>query len=181
MITMFLLNLVCYHNMVLCNTVLIIWYSIAILYGNIVILYGTILTILSACGGFLSSRKSVAPRSVTPFFQNAPFRPPQPPKNATAAQPLSACYLSTILSIVPPPKKISNFRPTTYNTVTRPTTQPPTYRTQTLTIGAAARNPNFRGSRCTLPCRVIEAKKSAPEQKRQKSAPGGKKKCSRST
>ena len=91
MITMFLLNLVCYHNMVLCNTVLIIWYSIAILYGNIVILYGTILAILSACGGFLSSRKSVAPRSVTPFFQNAPFGPPQPPNNATAAQPLSAC------------------------------------------------------------------------------------------
>ena len=44
----------------------------------------------------------------------------------------------------PPPKKnkISDFRPTTYNTVTRPTTQPPT--------AAAARNPNFRGSRCTL-------------------------------
>jgi hypothetical protein len=100
MITMFLLYLVCCHNMVLCNTVLIIWYSIAILYGNIVILYGTILTILSACGGFLSSRKSVAPRSVTPFFQNAPFGPPQPPKNATAAQPLSACCREIILSFL---------------------------------------------------------------------------------
>jgi hypothetical protein len=33
-----------------------------------------ILTILSACGGFLSSRKSVAPpRSVTPFFLIRPL------------------------------------------------------------------------------------------------------------
>ena len=44
MITMFLLNFVCYHNVVLRNTVLKIWYSIAILYGNIVILYGLIIS-----------------------------------------------------------------------------------------------------------------------------------------
>jgi hypothetical protein len=58
-------------------------------------------------------------------------------------------FLSNFLSVVPPPQKNSNFRPTTYNNVTRPTIQPP-YRTSTLIIGAAARNPNFRGSRCTL-------------------------------
>jgi len=52
--------------MVYRNTYHIIWYNITILwYGNIAILYCTQLTInlqylLSACGGFLSSPKSVA-------------------------------------------------------------------------------------------------------------------------
>ena len=83
MITMFLLYLVCCHNMVLCNTVLIIWYSIAILYGNIVILYGTQRTLsidtYNTVGlrriSFFSEIRS--PRSVTPFFDQ---RPPSPPK-----------------------------------------------------------------------------------------------------
>jgi hypothetical protein len=38
-------------------------------------------------------------------------------------------FVNGFLSVIPPKKKISDFRPTTYNTVTRPTTQPP-YRTQ---------------------------------------------------
>ena len=38
-------------------------------------------------------------------------------------------FVNHFLSVVPPKKKLAIFRPTTYNTVTRPTTQPP-YRTQ---------------------------------------------------
>ncbi len=98
MITMFLLIFVCYHNVVLRNTVLIIWYSIAIFCIMLILQYCLVhnllsllilLTILSACGVFLSSRKSVAPRSVTTISFKGPVLTPQ--KNATAAQPLSAC------------------------------------------------------------------------------------------
>jgi hypothetical protein len=85
----------CSHNMVqYCNIVP---------YGNIAILYGThllsllILTILSACGGFLSSRKSVAPAERYNLFFKTP--PSDPPKNATAAQPLSACTLINLVSV----------------------------------------------------------------------------------
>jgi hypothetical protein len=46
--------------------------------------------ILSACGGFLFSRKSVARGALHPFFQNAPF-PPKSNKTAPVAKPLSAC------------------------------------------------------------------------------------------
>ncbi len=46
--------------------------------------------ILSACGGFLFSRKSIARRALHPFFQNAPF-PPKSNKTAPAAKPFSAC------------------------------------------------------------------------------------------
>ena len=81
------------------NTVLIIWYSIAILYHMVILQYCMvhnllsllILTILSACGGFLSSRKSVAPAERYNLFFKTP--PSDPPKNATAAQPLLACNL----------------------------------------------------------------------------------------
>ena len=48
--------------------------------------------ILSACGGFLFSRKSVARGALHPFFQNAPF-PPKSNKTAPAAKPLLACNL----------------------------------------------------------------------------------------
>jgi hypothetical protein len=68
-------------NMVYRNTYHIIWYNITILwYGNISILYCTQLTInlqylLSACGGFLSSRKSVARGALQFFCPNAPSPP----------------------------------------------------------------------------------------------------------
>ncbi len=47
--------------------------------------------ILSACGGFLFSWKSVARGALHPVFcQNAPF-PPKSNKTAPAAKPLTAC------------------------------------------------------------------------------------------
>ncbi len=71
-------------NMVYRNTFHIIWYNITIWYGNIAILYGTqltlnynTLTILSACGGFFSSRKSVACGALQPFLTKRPLPPPQ--------------------------------------------------------------------------------------------------------
>jgi hypothetical protein len=82
-------------NMEYRNTFHIIWYNISIWYGNIAILYGTTysllntLTILSACGEFLSSRKSVAHGTLKPFL---PKHPPST-KKCPVAQPLSACNL----------------------------------------------------------------------------------------
>ena len=70
--------------MVYRNTYHIIWYNITILwYGNIAILYCTQLTInlqylMSACGGFLSSRKSVACGALQTFL---PKRALPPHKN----------------------------------------------------------------------------------------------------
>ena len=81
--------------MVYRNTYHIIWYNITIVwYCNIAILYCTQLTInlqylLSACGGFLSSRKSVARGALQTFLPKRPLPPQQ--KNAPAAQTLSAC------------------------------------------------------------------------------------------
>ena len=91
--------------MVLRNTVFIILYIIAIFYGNIVILYGTYTTYClliyytyNTVGlrriSFFSEIRS--PRSVTPFLTKRPLPPPQ--KNATAAQPLSACIACNLLS-----------------------------------------------------------------------------------
>ncbi len=56
--------------------------------------------ILSACGGFLFSRKSVARGVIHPFFcQNTQF-PPKSNKTAPAAKPLSACHSSKDLKCV---------------------------------------------------------------------------------
>ena len=77
-----------------------------------------------------------------------PNNPPCLERNKTEND---ALFVNHFLSVVPPQKIISDFRPTIYNTVTRPTSQPPYLPHSTLTIGApAARNPNFQGSRCTL-------------------------------
>jgi hypothetical protein len=77
------------------NTVLIIWYSIAILYGNIAILYGTQLTLSIDTYNIVGLRRiSIFSEIRSPaerynlFFKTPPS---DPPKNATAAQPLSAC------------------------------------------------------------------------------------------
>jgi len=51
--------------------------------------------------------------------------------------PIPVIFVNEFLSVIPPPKELVIFRPTT---------QPP-YR---ITIGAAARNLNYRGSR-TIP------------------------------
>ena len=55
------------------------------------------LTILSACRGFLSSRKSVARGALQTFLPKRPLPPQQ--KNAPAAQPLSACQCHNILLV----------------------------------------------------------------------------------
>ncbi len=53
--------------------------------------------ILSACGGFLFSRKSVARGALHPFFAKTPHFPLKSNKTATAAKPLLACTESKIL------------------------------------------------------------------------------------
>ena len=88
-------------NMVYRNTYHIIWYNITIWYGNIAILYCTQLAInycRLAEDFFLLGNRSPAER-YTLFFKT---RPSDPPKNATAAQPLSACYVENFSSMNSP-------------------------------------------------------------------------------
>ncbi len=94
MITMFLLKIVCYHIVVLRNTVLIIWYNITIWYGNIAILYGTTQSLLKYTYNIVGLRRISffseirSQRSVTAFFAQTP--PPPPTKKCTrGAAPIS--------------------------------------------------------------------------------------------
>jgi hypothetical protein len=51
-------------------------------------LYKNTLTILSACGGFLSSRKSVARGALQPFLPKRPLPPPPQKKCTRGAAPI---------------------------------------------------------------------------------------------
>jgi hypothetical protein len=84
--------------MVYRNTYHIIWYNITIWYGNIAILYCTQLSIkLQYCRlaeDFFLLGISVARGALQTFLPKRPLPPQQ--KNATAAQPLSACNIAIL-------------------------------------------------------------------------------------